>query len=158
MLEVWIAWLDATSLARALRASVWVYPLVNAGHILGIALLVGAITAFDLRLLGWRREITASALARVLLPVARSGFALAVVSGLLLFITRAPDYIHHPVFHLKLGALALALLNIAALRHSSKWADLLESGHSSTRVGVAAVVSLAAWLAVLVAGRLIGYR
>lgn len=51
MLGQWLAALEATELARALRDSVWIYPLVNAGHILGVALLVGSIVPLDLRLL-----------------------------------------------------------------------------------------------------------
>jgi len=54
----------------ALRASRWVYPLVNAGHIAGIALLVGAILPRDLRLLGAWRSVPLDLLSRVLLPVA----------------------------------------------------------------------------------------
>lgn len=35
--------LEQSALAQALAGSVWWYPLINAGHILGIALLVGGI-------------------------------------------------------------------------------------------------------------------
>ena len=38
--------------AQALKASFWAYPLVNAGHILGLALFIGAIVPLDLRILG----------------------------------------------------------------------------------------------------------
>ena len=44
--------LEQGALAQALAGSVWWYPLINAGHILGIALLVGGIIPLDLRLLG----------------------------------------------------------------------------------------------------------
>ena len=55
MIEDWAAALEATALATGLRNSVWSYPLVNAAHILGVALLVGSIVPLDLRLLGaWR--------------------------------------------------------------------------------------------------------
>ena len=55
MVGDWLGGLEATALARALRDSVWTYPMINAGHILGVALLVGAIVPLDLRLLGvWR--------------------------------------------------------------------------------------------------------
>ena len=51
-MDEWLAALEATAIARELRASVWAYPLVNAGHRLGIALLLGAMVALDLKLLG----------------------------------------------------------------------------------------------------------
>lgn len=158
MIDPWIAWLDGTALAQWLRASLWAYPLVNTAHLLGISLLLGAIAAFDLRLLGWRRCVAVTDLARVLLPMARAGFALAVIMGALLFVARAADYVHHPVFQLKLALLALALLNVAWLHRSAWWREHLATGRRDARVTVAAVVSLCAWLGVLLAGRMIGYR
>ena len=69
----------------ALRESYLVYPLVNTLHIVGIALLFGAIVPLDLRLAGWRRDAAAvDGLSRLLLPVAIFGFLLAAGAGLLL--------------------------------------------------------------------------
>ena len=73
----------------ALRASRWDYPLVNAGHIAGIALLVGAIVPLALRLLGAWRSVPLDLLARVLQPVALAGLALAVLCGFLMFAVSA---------------------------------------------------------------------
>jgi hypothetical protein len=50
--------LEATAVAQFLKASRWTYPLVNAGHILGIALLVGAVVPMDVASCAggrWRR-------------------------------------------------------------------------------------------------------
>ena len=52
MLEALAAALQATALSQTLRTSIWLYPLVNTGHVVGIALLFGAIVPVDLRLLG----------------------------------------------------------------------------------------------------------
>ena len=50
--------MQASDLAVWLKASRWTYPAVNAGHLLGIALLVGAVVPMDLRLIGiWRGEV-----------------------------------------------------------------------------------------------------
>ena len=69
----WLVALEATALAGALRGSVWAYPLVNAAHILGVALLVRGILPLDLRLLGaWR----------VLTRMAGAGLGLAIVRNL----------------------------------------------------------------------------
>ena len=46
------------------------YPLANLAHLLGIALLVGAIVALDLRLLGFWPEVPLAAVARATVPVA----------------------------------------------------------------------------------------
>jgi hypothetical protein len=66
LIEAWMAELEATVLAAALRGSVWAYPLVNAGHILGVALLIGSIVPLDLRLLGLWQAVPLASLWRVL--------------------------------------------------------------------------------------------
>src|SRR3546814_17633541 len=99
----------------ALRASRWVYPLVNTAHIAGIALLFGAIAPLDLRLLGAWRGVPLHLLARVLQPVAAAGLALAVTAGLLLFAVSATKYATTPVFLVKLALLAPAVGNAGLL-------------------------------------------
>ncbi|OYX25009.1 MAG: hypothetical protein B7Z10_07730, partial [Rhodobacterales bacterium 32-66-7] len=68
--------LEATWLAEHLRRSRWTYPLVNAGHILGIALLLGALVPMHLR-----RLRGLDPLVPVLRPHAIAGLALAVGCG-----------------------------------------------------------------------------
>jgi hypothetical protein len=75
----------------ALRSSRWSYTAVNTVHIVGLALLLGAIVPLDLRLMGWRRTVPIAALTRVLLPVAIFGLALAILAGLTLFSVRARE-------------------------------------------------------------------
>jgi hypothetical protein len=136
-----LAGLEGTGLAQHLKASRWTYPLVNAGHVLGIALLVGAVLPMDVAVLRGR----GAAAVRLLRPWAVAGFVLAVACGALLFVTQAGDYLESPWFRLKMALLAAALLN-AALH--------LRSGTPSRR---AALVSLVLWPGVLLAGRMIAY-
>ena len=75
-----LAGLQDMALPAALRASRWVYPVVNTGHILGLALLFGAILPLDLRLLGLWPRLPMRPLSRVLLPVALCGLALSLTS------------------------------------------------------------------------------
>ena len=137
----------------ALRESYLVYPLVNALHIVGVALLFGAIVPLDLRLAGWRRESSAvDGLSRLLLPVAVFGFLLAALAGLLLFATDARAYAASPLFQAKLLLIALALANALALRR----VDWRNAG-SSRRVALAGAASVILWLGAILLGRLIGY-
>lgn len=79
--------LEASSIAAFLRQSRWTYPAVNALHLLGVALLVGAIVPMDLRLMGlWRADMSLALVLRLLRPVAAVGAGLAIVAGTLLFI------------------------------------------------------------------------
>ena len=137
----------------ALRESYLVYPLVNALHIVGIALLFGAIVPLDLRLVGWRREAAAvDGLSRILLPVAVFGFVMAALAGLLLFATDARAYAASPLFQAKLLLIALALANALALRRVD-W----RNAASSRRVALAGAASIILWLGAILLGRLIGY-
>jgi hypothetical protein len=162
MIEALVDLLNGSALSQSLRASVWLYPLVNTGHVLGIALLFGAIAPLDLRLLGCWREVALAPLARVLVPMAMTGLVLALTTGALLFATRPRDYIFEPVFLIKLALLAAAILNALALRRLPEWSLLrveADAGYAiPTRWRFAALASIVLWLGVITAGRLIGYR
>jgi len=144
----------------ALRASRWVYPLVNSAHIVGIALLFGAILPLDLRLLGAWRGVPLPLLARVLLPVAMAGLALAAATGFMMFAVSATKYAATPVFLAKLGLIAAAVANALLLRLAPAWTlarvpDL--DAPPAARLKLAAGLSLALWLAVILCGRFIAY-
>ncbi|HEU5463250.1 MAG TPA: hypothetical protein VFV82_03925 [Candidatus Binatia bacterium] len=157
MFNAWADALEATTLATALRNSVWVYPLVNAAHILGVALLVGAVVPLDLRLLGVWRSAALGPLWLILPRMAAVGLTLAAGFGVLLFISRAGDYIHSGLFISKMVAVAAGALNALVLR--SQALKLTNSGQAELplRLRLGAAFSMAAWVAALVLGRLIGY-
>jgi hypothetical protein len=132
--------LEATWLAEHLRRSRWTYPLVNAGHILGIAILLGTVVPMQVqRLRGGQPRV------RLLRPYAMAGLTLAVTCGALLFMAQAGEYLGNPWFQAKMALLAVALAHAA-------W-------HLRTEVIPvrAAVASLVLWLMVLVAGRMIAF-
>lgn len=148
-METLAAALEASPLAHALRASRWVYPGVNAAHVLGVALLVGAIVPLDLRLLGLWRDIDLATLLRVLRPVAAFGATLAVLTGPMLFSVQATDYLALPLFAAKMALVATGLAHALALRHLP--------AASPARQRRTGALSLTLWLAALVCGRLLGY-
>ena len=160
MIGEWLAALEATALARALSDSVWVYPLVNAGHILGVALLVGSIVPLDLRLVCAWRSVPLAPLWRVLTRTAAAGLGLAIVFGSLLFITRATEYAASGFFIAKMGVVGAATANALALRIvAPEELSRMEStgGKPSRRIRLAGGISLAAWVTALTLGRLVGY-
>ena len=150
---------QAWPLSVFLRRSIWVYPLVNTLHLLGIALLIGGIVALDLRLLGLWRRVPVGPLARVLVPIAAAGLVLAAPMGALLFLVRAADYAALWLFQAKMALLVFALVNAVVIVRSKGWRRLQadpDAGISpSLRIG--AVASLVTWLGVLTVGRLVGY-
>lgn len=152
MIDDWAAALEATKLATALRNSVWSYPLVNAAHILGVALLVGSVVPLDLRLLGAWRTVPLAPLWKVLTRSAGAGLALTLVFGVLLFVTRATEYVASNFFIAKMVAVGLGTVNIPLFLRTPP-----ASHTPGFRLRLAAAVSLTAWLTALISGRLIGY-
>jgi hypothetical protein len=146
--------LTALGLATGVTRSATVYALVSAGHVLGIALLLGPILLVDLRMLGRLPSLDAAAVG-VLRKTARIGGALAVLTGVLLLCAKPADYVANRVFIAKLLVVAAGLANALAfewrVRRGGVAALLAHGG-----AGFAAA-SLAFWLAALLLGRWIAF-
>jgi hypothetical protein len=146
--------LAAWEVAQALTQGRWSYAAVSAGHVLGIALLVGGILPLDLRLLGLWPAVPTRALAAVLTPMAVGGLLLAAATGVLLFSVRPLEYAQVPVLWTKLGLIAAGA--VAALLF--RWRVGRDPGRAGRGMRtLAALTSMAAWLGALVCGRLIAF-
>lgn len=141
-------------MAESLRGARWGYAAVNALHIFGIALLIGAILPLDLRLLGAWPGVPRRLLVRVLVPVAATGLSIAVIAGLLLFSVRASEYAGVGFLQAKLVLVAGGTL--AALSLHGAHGFLLETA-SQGRLAVHAVISMTCWVGALACGRLIAF-
>lgn len=146
--------LSQSDVATYLRFSRWAYAAVNTTHVLGIALLVGASIPLDLRLMGAWPGVSHRDLARVLVPVAVAGLAIAMVSGLLLFSVRAGEYAGLELFWIKMTLLGLGAS--AALLAHLRFGRWLETASPPQLFRIGAV-SIVCWLGVLVAGRMIAF-
>ncbi|HEY8248958.1 MAG TPA: DUF2214 domain-containing protein [Hyphomicrobium sp.] len=153
-MEEILATIEAMPVAQYLRTSRWGYAAVNTAHVLGIALLVGAILPLNLRLLGFWRSVPRAALARVLVPVAATGLLLAVVAGALLFSVRPGEYAALGVLRVKVALIALGILGALALHRA--YGLVLEQA-SDARVAGHAILSTVCWLGALICGRLIAF-
>lgn len=150
-------WLEALPLAAWLRRSTLAYPLVNAAHILGIGLILGAILPLDLRLMGAFRAAPLPVLGPFLSRAAAVGVALALVTGLLLFLVKPADYLANPAFLAKFGLLVLALANVALIHLGPGWRRATTGRGVSRALRLSAAASMLLWLGALVAGRWIGF-
>ena len=155
MLEL-LAAIERLPLVDALKTSFYVYPLVNALHILAIGLTVAAILLMDLRMLGGLRQVPAEPFAGAMRSVIAIVFPVAVLSGLALFSIAARDYAANPAFLAKMGLLVVAGMNLLAFRRLARGVRLDERPPSGT-MKLAAALSIALWVAILVAGRFIGF-
>lgn len=142
-----------------LRGGRWSYAAVNAAHILGFALLIGAIVPLDLRLLGWRRDVPLASLTHVLLPVAITGLVIAIAAGSLLFAVRAPDYAAKPLFWVKMALVICGVVNAALLHQAAAWEqpERLADSTSAARLRFAGMMSIVVWIAVLACGRMLAF-
>lgn len=152
MLQEALSALQASDLAGFLRQGRWSYAAVSAAHVLGIALLVGAIVPLDLRLIGFWPGVARAALMRVLAPMAALGLGVAAAAGVTLFSVRAVEYAALWVVQVKLGLIALGLGN-------ALWLHLAGAARhgAGRRARLQAVLSLAIWVSVLVLGRMIAF-
>lgn len=142
-----------------LRNARWTYAAVNTAHIVGIALLLGAIVPLDLRLMGWRRTVSIGVLARVLLPVAIAGLVLAITAGVALFSIRAIQYAGTTLFQVKMALVACALANALLLHRAKQWEAEQEIVDTlpPARLRVAGALSIALWLSVIACGRTLAF-
>jgi len=156
-----MAWLQGSALGQAMRESgVWAYGVVNLVHILGVASLFGAVLVLDLRLLGFWRKVGLAAVSKPTVPVAATGFALAVISGVCLLATNATEYVGNPFLYIKFPAIGLGLLNVVALNCSSAWKEhrIRElSPREQSKLALIGGLSFFSWLTAISAGRMIGY-
>ena len=49
----WFQWFERTGIGVAIRESTWLFPAIEAVHLLALALIGGAVLIVDLRLFGW---------------------------------------------------------------------------------------------------------
>jgi hypothetical protein len=159
MLAETLTAIEQWPLAAALRSGRWSYAAVNGGHIIGIALLFGAIVPLDLRLIGLWRSIPIRTLARVLVPVAVAGLLLAVTAGFFLFSIRAVQYAGTTVFQVKLALILCAVANALLLRRAVEWETARDTIDAAPplRLRVAGGLSIMLWLGVIACGRAIAF-
>ena len=135
-----------------IASNAFVYPALEVVHIVGIAMLVGNLLLFELRVWGAGASVPLVALARMALPVALTGFGLAAFSGSLMFASQPLELLANRAFTLKLVLLMLAGTN-AALFHARGGLGRLD-----TLSRVQTALSLGLWLGVIICGRWIAYR
>ncbi|MDB5591475.1 DUF6644 family protein [Enterovirga sp.] len=152
-----VEWLGSWPGALLLQRSGTAYLFVNATHILGISLALGAILPLDLRLLGLWRHVPLAVVGPFLIRTAGAGVALAVATGLWLFSVKPAEYLANPAFLAKMVVLGLALLNVAVQHRRPALARALAGGSVPAEARILAGLSALLWLCCLLAGRWIGF-
>ena len=149
-------WVNSTWVSKAINDSNWLFPAIEAVHIVALALLFGAALALYLRVLGvMLRGIPTPRLARELAPWTLCSLILILVSGALLFIAEAVKSFYSTPFKIKIELLVLAIVFHYTV--GRKIVQMDEGRVSPAFSKAAAVVGIALWLSVGFAGRAIGF-
>jgi hypothetical protein len=148
-------WLAHSWLGISLRQSSWAFALIEMVHLASLALLGGCLLVAALRVFGWvlaARGI--AAVARGLAPLAAVSLLMLIASGLLLFADGPLRYYANVAFRTKLLLLAAALAGAVVTRRLAQLTP--PAAAASMRLKTSAALTLALWLGVGIAGRVIG--
>ena len=157
----WCQWLQNTSMSTSIRQSDLVFPFIEGSHILGLSLSVGFIMILDLRFLGvaFAGEPVSKIMKQVM-PWSVLGFAVMLVTGILLFMTQAEKAYQNTFFRIKFLLLLLAGINALyyQLRFYPKMREWDTALRTPVGVRVCAVLSLVFWVGVIACGRTMAYE
>jgi len=152
-------WAQDTGIAGYMTSR-WGWPINEVLHFFGLALLLGTVGMFDLRMLGIARGVSLRALHR-LVPLGVAGFALSASTGFLFVVTTPDQYLYNPALQTKLLLMLVAAVNLL-LFYASAAGSARATGDADVpplRARVFAAISLACWLGVITLGRVItAYR
>jgi hypothetical protein len=152
--------LQDSAAATAIREGENLFPWIESVHVLAVTLVIGSIAIVDLRLLGLTsRDRSVLQMTTLAVPVTWSAFALAVISGALMFSSNALAYARNPFLQAKLlliigAGLNMAIYHLYSSRGASGW---LRPALTPMRARIAGAISLTLWIAIVACGRWIGF-
>jgi hypothetical protein len=156
-MDPFLAFVEGSDLSTWIRGdSMLAFPTIITLHTICMGLLAGASAAIDLRILGVASGIPLPPLRRFY-PLMWLALAINAVTGVLMVIGYPTKQLTNPLFYIKLSLVALAVwlvyrIGVEVLRVSAAGQKAVTG-----RAKWMAAVSLAAWVSLIVAGRLLEY-
>jgi hypothetical protein len=164
MLLPFFEWCETLWLGRAVVGSLWLFPVIEAVHLLALSVLGGAILLVDLRMLGFGlKSRSVAALAREARPFLIGALVMMVATGIPLFLSEPTKCYYSPAFWVKMNTLAVALIFTFTIRtritRAAESTDSTERAVRNTarRQMLVGALSIALWVTVAAAGRWIGF-
>jgi hypothetical protein len=157
-MEAFFTWLEGSSLSVWLRESttLWAFPFVLIMHTVGLAFLVGANVAIDLRAVGRAMGVPLISMRRYYRAM-WAAFWVNAVSGVLLLIAYPTKALTNPVFYLKLTLIGVGLVLAVKIRAFVMSGAVGGNDSAPRRLRTLAAVSLIVWALAITAGRLLAY-
>ena len=148
-----LLWLESTTFSTWVResSSMFAFPGILAAHTIGLGLIAGLNGALNLRLLGFAPAVPPEAFTRFL-PLMWMGLWMNALSGVALLIAYPTKALTNPVFYLKLGLIAVALVILRIVLRR-----VLTAGAMPRLAKGLAAASLLCWAGAIVTGRLLAY-
>jgi hypothetical protein len=149
-------WCYDTAVGEAIRDSTWLFPVIEAFHLVGLGITAGAVLMVDLRLLGLglsRQPI--AQLSADAEPWLLGSLTLMFASGIPLFLSEAIKCYHSFPFWVKMTSLLLVLLFTFTIRRRVAQTGL--ASHRPLLGRLTALLSLGLWFGVAWGGRWIGF-
>jgi len=147
--------LEASSIGEAIRGSLWMFPVIEAFHLMAFAALGGTILLVDLNLVGIvLKGRPTDEIARAARPWFLGSLLVMLATGVLLFLSESVQCYYSVPFWIKMASLLVALVftftvrwRVAAANHTTgAWQRVL-----------AGIVSMIFWAGVAWGGRWIGF-
>jgi hypothetical protein len=161
-MDSFLAFIEGGALGNWIRSSesLFAFPAIITLHTMGMGFLAGGSAAIDLRVLGFAPGMSLKAMARFL-PLLWLAFAVNAVSGVMLLIAYPTKALTNPVFYVKLGLIALAVWLVhhigRTILRAPEATPNASPGLLPAHARLLAMTSLAAWIALITAGRLLAY-
>jgi hypothetical protein len=149
-------WIQFSPALVAMRSSPWLFPVIASIHLMGLAVIGGAVLVGDLRLLGI--GLSRQPVALITRDAERwlfVGLVIMLPTGILQFMCFATKYYFLKFFWVKMASLFVVLVFTFSVRR--KIAATADEVRSRGRSRLAALVSLSLWTIIAIGGRWIGF-
>ena len=146
--------LEQSFIGEAIRNSIWMFPVIEAFHLIGLAILGGSILVGDLRLLGF---LFSSRPIKYVIGqtkfMIKLGLLILISTGIPLFLSEAVKCYYSRAFWIKMSTLLLGLIFLFFIRNPIS----LSSSDGTKKLKFIGFVSISIWAIVAGAGRWIGF-
>jgi hypothetical protein len=140
-------------------SSMWVWPILEDLHFIGLILIIGAFGALNIRVLGVMKQLPLAPLHRFI-PWGIAGFFINILTGMLFFMGMPGFYTPNIVFQVKMFTIMLAGLNLLLFQCTSAFRSIENLGPGEDAPLYAKIVaasSIILWIAAIILGRYIPY-
>ena len=148
-----IYFLEDSFIGEYVRSSLWLFPVIQSFHLIGLGILGGSIVLGDFRLMGilMRTESTRYVV-QVTKPWFNFGLIVLVTTGIPLFLSEAVKCYYSRAFWIKISCLFAGILFVYFIRN-----PIALSRDENNLVKFLRLVSFCIWVDTAASGRWIGF-